>query len=299
MFSSIVSSTSYPTVSVAITRRMNQEDRIDLMRFLFTGPTRIVGDRGQQDIGVVGDWIEEDSGVSVPDLVADLEDSFLGLDIAEQGNEATAIEETTKEAQGEDRTDHEVDMGFTEEAGESEDESGEDTEGSEEGWVLPRARGAPSLSIKSLTLYRQLGAGGFGQVYGASLKGSRKVHAVKVIPRTEENGDQVLREQDILRRLIGCHFFPQLEASWQSSFNSYLVTVCVFFLRQKTHIPLISWYCLPISRYTLGTSGTKLKDSAALPSMSPTFISNRFWGPSTISTPTTSFIVTSNSRIFF
>ena len=296
MFSSIVSPTSYPTVSVAITRRMNQEDRIDLMRFLFTGPTRTVGERGQQDIGVVGDWIEEDSGVSVPELVADLDDSFLGLDIAEQGNEATAVE-TIKEAQGEDRTD--LDMGFTEEAGESEDEGGEDTGGSEEGWVLPRAQGAPSLSTKSLTLYRQLGAGGFGQVYGASLKGSQKVHAVKIIPRTEENGDRVLREQDILRRLIGCHFFPQLEASWQSSLNSYLVTVCVSSLRQKTHIPLISWYRLPISRCTLGTSGTKSKNSVVLPSMSPISTSNRFWGPSIISTPTTSFTGTSNLRIFF
>ena len=225
MFSSVVPSTSYPTVSVAVAHRMNQEDRIDLMRFLFTGPTRTVGDRGQQDIGAIDDWLEEDSAVSVPELVADFDDSFLGPDIAEQGNEATAVEE----AQGEDQADYEQDMGFTEEAGESDDEGDEDIEESEEEWVLPRAQGAPSLSLKSLTLYRQLGAGGFGQVYGASLKGSRKVHAVKIIPKTEDNRDQVLREQDLLRRLIGCPFFPQLEASWQSSFNFYLVMVCAFF----------------------------------------------------------------------
>jgi hypothetical protein len=219
---------------------MNQEDRIDLMRFLFTGPTRTVNDRSQQYIGTIDDWLEGDSEVSVPELVADLDDSFLRLDIAEQGNEATAVEEKIKEAQGEDQTDHEQDMVFSEEAGESDDEGDEDAEDSEEEWVLPQAQGAPSLSVKSLTFYRQLGAGGFGQVYGASLKGSRKVHAVKIIPKAVDNEDHVLREQDLLRRLIGCPLFPQLEASWQSSLNSYLVTVCVFSLRQKTHISLIS-----------------------------------------------------------
>ena len=185
-----------------------------------------MGDRSQQDIGAVDDWLEENSEVSVPELDADLDDGFIGLDIAEQGNEATAVEE----AQGEDQTDHEQDMEFTEEARESEDE-GEDFEDNEEEWVLPQTQGAPSLSIKSLTLYRQLGAGGFGQVYVASLKGGHKVHAVKIIPKTEDNKDQVLREQDLLRRLIGCPFFPQLEASWQSSLNSYLVTVRVPTLR--------------------------------------------------------------------
>ena len=185
-----------------------------------------MSDRSQQDIGAVDDWLEENSEVSVPELDADLDDGFIGLDIAEQGNEATAVEE----AQGEDQTDHEQDMEFTEEARESEDE-GEDFEDNEEEWVLPQTQGAPSLSIKSLTLYRQLGAGGFGQVYVASLKGGHKVHAVKIIPKTEDNKDQVLREQDLLRRLIGCPFFPQLEASWQSSLNSYLVTVRVPTLR--------------------------------------------------------------------
>ena len=103
-----------------------------------------MGDRSQQDIGAVDDWLEENSEVSVPELDADLDDGFIGLDIAEQGNEATAVEE----AQGEDQTDHEQDMEFTEEARESEDE-GEDFEDNEEEWVLPQTQGAPSLSIKS------------------------------------------------------------------------------------------------------------------------------------------------------
>lgn len=211
---------------------MNQEDRVDLMRFLFTGPTRTVSDGDQEDIGVVDDWLEGDSELSVPELVADLDDSFLGLDIAEKGKEATAVEE----ARGEDRSDQGQDMPVTEEVEGSEVESGEDTEDDEEGWALLQAQGAPSLSVKSLTLYRQLGEGGFGQVYAASLKGSDKVHAVKIIPKTEDNKDQVSREQDLLRRLIGDSFFPQLEASWESNLNYYLLTVCIFSLHHPAHI---------------------------------------------------------------
>lgn len=239
MFHPIVPSTSYPTISVMVTRRVTQEDRIDLMRFLFMGPTRTVSTGGQEDIGAIDDWVEEDSEVSVPELVADLDDSFLGLETAEQGKEATAVEETVPEAQGEDRIDQEPDMGFTEEAEEFEGEGDEDDEDNDGEWALPPARGAPSLSVKSLTLYRQLGEGGFGQVYAASLKGSDKVRAVKVIPKTEDNEDQVSREQDLLRRLTGCPFFPQLEASWQSNLNYYLVTVCFFPLHRLARVLLI------------------------------------------------------------
>ena len=220
MFHPIVSSASYSTVSVAVTHEMNQEDRIDLMRFLFMGPTRTVGVRGQEDIGVTDGWSEEDSEVSVPELVVDLDNSSLGLETAEQGKEAAAVEEMVMEAQGEDQVDQEPNMGFTDEAEESEDDEDE--------WTLLPSQGAPSLSVKSLTLYHQLGEGGFGKVYAASLKGSDKVHAVKIIPKIEGNEDQVSREQDLLRRLVGCPFFPQLEASWQSNLNYYLVTVRVF-----------------------------------------------------------------------
>jgi len=245
MFSPIVPSTSYPTVSVVVTQRMNEEDRLDLIRFLFMGPTRTVSARGQEGIGAVDDWLEGDSEVSVPELIVDLDDSCLGLETAEQGKEATAVEETVVEAQGEDRTGWESDTGFGEEAEESEgegDEDGNDDEEDEEEWVLPRTQGALPLSIKSLTLYRQLGEGGFGQVYAASLKGSSKVHAVKVIPKTEENEDQVSREQDLLRRLIGCSFFSQLEASWQSSLNYYLVTVCVSPLCHTARVLIVSGF---------------------------------------------------------
>src|ERR1700748_1281106 len=101
MFSPIVSSTSYPTVPVVVTHRMNQEDRADLIRFLFMGPTRTVGVSSQEDIGAVGDWFEGDSQVSVPELVADLDDSFLEMEIAEQGKEDAAVEETVMKARGE------------------------------------------------------------------------------------------------------------------------------------------------------------------------------------------------------
>ena len=238
MFSPIVPSTSYPTVSVVVTQRVNEEDRIDLMRFLFMGPTRTVSARGQEGIGAVDDWIEGDSEVSVPELIVDLDDSFLGLETAEQGKEATAVEETVVEAQGEDRAGRELDIGLCEEVEESGGEGDKGDDEDEEEWVLPRAQGA--LSIESLTLYRQLGEGGFGQVYAASLKGSSRVHAVKVIPKTEENEDQVSREQDLLRRLIGCSFFSQLEASWQSSLNYYLVTVCAFPLFHAARVLIIS-----------------------------------------------------------
>ena len=294
MLSPIVSSTSYPTVSVVVTHRMGQEDRIDLMRFLFTGPTKIVDDMGQEGIWAADGWVEGDSEVSVPELVADLDDSFLGPDIAEQGKEATAVEEAVLAVQREDRTHGEQEIEPTEEAGESEGEGGEDTEGNGD-----ERAGAPPLSVKSLTFYRQLGVGGFGQVYAASLKGSDKIHAVKIIPKTEENEDQVLREKDILLRLAGCHFFPQLEASWQSSLNYYLVTVCRFSLHQPIRSLIISWCCLFVSRYTLGISGMKSTDSVALPSMLRISTSNKSWGPSIISTPIISFTGTSNSRIFF
>ncbi|KAF9651342.1 kinase-like protein [Thelephora ganbajun] len=184
------------------------------------GSTRIVGDRGQEDIGAVDDWFEGDSVVSVPELVADLDDSFHELEIADQGKEATAVEE----AQGEDPIDRESHTGSNGEGGESGGEGDEGYEYNEEEWAALPARGVSPLSIKSLTLYRQLGEGGFGQVYAASLEDCDKVHAVKVIPKTEGNKDQVSREQDLLRRLIGCPFFTQLEASWQSSLNYYLVT---------------------------------------------------------------------------
>lgn len=222
MYSPIVSSISYPTVSVVVSGRMNEEDRIDLMRFLFMAPTRTVGDRGQEDVGAVDDWFEEDMEVSVPELVADLDDSFLGLDDEEQGKEALAVEEPVLEVQGEDPIDQDQEAELSEEVVESESDS------DAEEWAVLPARGAPSLSIKSLTLYRPLGEGGFGRVYTASLKRSKKVHAVKVIPKTDENEDQALREQDLLRRLIGCPFFTQLEASWQSSLNYYVVTVWIF-----------------------------------------------------------------------
>jgi hypothetical protein len=224
MLPPIVTSASYPTVSVAVAHRMSQEDRVDLIRFLFTGPTKSVGDMGQGDVGAADDWVEGDSEVSVPELVADL-DSFLGLDIAEQGKEATAVEEAVLAVQKEGRTHREQEIESTGEAGESEGGGSEDVEDSGDERGILRTRGVPSLSVKSLTFYRQLGVGGFGQVYAASLKGCHKIHAVKVIPKTEENEDQVSREKDILLRLAGCRFFPQLEASWQSSLNYYLVTV--------------------------------------------------------------------------
>lgn len=221
MYSSIVSSTSYPTVPVVIAGRMSEEDRIDLMRFLFMGPTRSVGPTEQEDEGVVEDWFEGDSEISVPELIADFDDSFLGLATEEQGKEAAAVEETIFKAPEEDPTDkvQERRVGLSEET----DGSGDGVD-VEEGVVSP-AKSTPSLSIKSLTLYRLLGEGGFGQVYATNLKGSSKVHAVKVIPKTEENEDQTFREQDLLRRLIGYPFFSQLEASWQSSLNYYIVTV--------------------------------------------------------------------------
>jgi len=274
MYSPIVSSTSYPTVSVAVTHRMNQEDRIELMRFLFMGPTRSVGVRGQEDIGAVDYWFEGDSQVSMPELVADSDDSFHWLETAEQGKEA-AVED----AQGEDDIGQASDMGFVGDV--------EDIEGDEGGWILPPTRGTLPLSAKSLTLYRQLGEGGFGQVYAASLKGSRKVHAVKVIPKTEENRDQVSREQDLLRRLIGCPFFSQLEASWHSNLNYYIVTVRV--PPSLSHSPPDHFLASFISRYTLGTSGTKSTMPVASPWMSHSSTSNRYWRPSSISTPITSF----------
>jgi len=202
---------------------MNQEDRIELMRFLFTGPTRSVGARGLEDIGVLDYSFEGDSQVSIPELVADSDDSFHWLETGEQGREEAAVEETVEDAQGDD--DKAPDMEFSE---------GVEDDGDE--WVLPPAQGAPSLSVKSLTLYRQLGEGGFGQVYAASLKGSEKLHAVKIIRKTQENRDQVAREQDLLRRLVGCPFFSQLEASWHSNLNYYLVTVRTLSLRYLTHV---------------------------------------------------------------
>lgn len=226
MYSPIVPSASYPTISVTAAGRMNEEDRIDLMRFLFMGLTRSVGDRGQGGLGDVYDWFEQDSEFSIPELVADLDDSFLGLDTEEQGKEATAVEETVVEIQGEDPIEQEQDVRLNEVNQEETEDRGE--------WGEQPARGAPPLSIKSLTLYRQLGEGGFGRVYAASLKGSTKVHAVKILPKSEENKCQALREQDLLRRLIGCPFFSQLEASWQSSINYYFVTVCSFFPSQPT-----------------------------------------------------------------
>lgn len=216
---------------------MNQEDRIELMRFLFMGPTESVGARGQEDIGAFDYRLESDFQLDIPELVADSDDSFLGSGIVEQGKEDAAVEETAIEETGEDDFDQALDMGSGGDVIESEDErEGEDDE---DGWVLPQKQGVPSLSIKSLTFYRQLGEGGFGQVYAASLRGSDKVHAVKVIPKTEENQDQVSREQDLLRRLTGCPFFPQLEASWHSSLNYYLVTVCILSFPYTTHVLII------------------------------------------------------------
>jgi hypothetical protein len=286
MYSPIVSSTSYPTVSVLVTRRMNQEDRVDLMRFLFMGLTRSVDYRGQGDIGAVDDWFEEDSEVSVPELVADLDDSFHGLEIAGKGK-ATAVEETAAEAQGEDTTDQDIGVD-----GEAEEEGDEADERGAEEWAVSPAQGAPSLTAKSLTLYRQLGEGGFGQVYAASLKGSGKVHAVKVIPKTEENEDQVSREQDLLRRLVGCPFFPQLEASWQSNLNCYLVTVCTFSLRRPIDLLLISWRYSIISRSIRVTSRMRSTNPAAFLSMSLISTSNKYWPLSIIFTPIISFIET-------
>lgn len=221
-------------VSVTVTRRMNQEDRTDLMRFLFMRPTRTVGTRGQEDIGAFDGWLEGDSEVSVPELVADLDDSFLGPETAEQGKEAITVEGTVVEAQGVDPIDQEPGMEFQEEA----EESGDESDGEE--WVLPQAQGMPSLTIRSLNIYRQLGEGGFGQVYAASLKGSGKVHAVKIIPKTGDNEDQTSREQDLLRRLIGCPFFCQLEASWQSDLNYYLVTVWTFSPHHPARILIVA-----------------------------------------------------------
>jgi len=221
MYSSIVSSTSYPTVPVVVAGRMSEGDRIDLMRFLFMSPTRSVGPREQEDEGVVEDWLEGDSQISVPELIADLDDSFLGLATEKQGKEAAAVEETIFEAPEEDPTDQAQER----HVGPSEETDGPEDEVDAEEVVTSPAQSTPSLSIKSLALYRLLGEGGFGQVYAANLKGSSKVHAVKVIPKTEENEDQTFREQDLLRRLIGCPFFSQLEASWQSSLNYYIVTV--------------------------------------------------------------------------
>jgi len=222
MYSEIIFSTSYPTVSVAVTHRMNQEDRIELMRFLFMGPTRSVG---LEDIGALDYSFEGDSQVSIPELVADSCDSFHGLETGEQGRDEAAVEETVEDAQGEDDIGQATDTGFSDEVEYDKDE-----------WVLPPSRGAPSLSVKSLTLYRQLGEGGFGRVYAASLKGSERLHAVKVIPKTEENRDQASREQDLLRRLVGCPFFSQLEASWHSNLNYYLVTVRALSLRHPTRV---------------------------------------------------------------
>jgi len=298
MFSPIVSSVSYPAVSVAVTHRMNQEDRIDLMRFLFMGPTKTVSYGDQEDIGAVDDWLEGDSELSVPELIADLlDDSFLGLDIADQGKEA--VEETVVGAQGEDRTDQGRDIPFTEEVQGPRVGGGEDAEDDEEEWALPQTQGAPSLTVKSLRLYRQLGEGGFGQVYAASLKGSDKVHAVKIIPKTEDNEDQASREQDLLRRLMECAFFPKLEASWQSNLNYYLVTVCVFSLLHPTHILLTRRPRLSLSRYILETFEMKSTNLVASPSTSLISISNRFWGPSITFNRSTSFTGTSNSKISF
>jgi len=204
---------------------MNQEDRVELMRFLFTGPTRSVGARGLEDIGVLDYSFGGDSQVSIPEVVADSDDSFHWLDTGKQGRDEAAVDGTVEDAQGEDDISQATDTGFSEDVEDDEDEL-----------VLPPSRGAPSLSIKSLTLYRQLGEGGFGRVYAASLKGSEKVHAVKVIPKTEENRDQVSREQDLLRRLVGCPFFSQLEASWHSDLNYYLVTVWALFHRHPTRV---------------------------------------------------------------
>lgn len=268
MFSPIISSTSYPTISVAVTHSMNQEDRIELMRFLFMRPTRSMGARGQEDIGAADYCFEGDSQMSIPELEADSDDSsFLGLGTAEQGKEDAAVEETVEETQGEEDIDQAQDMGFWENAEESEDEKDDEDE-----WI----QGAPSLSIKSLTLYRQLGEGGFGQVYAATLRGSDKVHAVKVIPKTEENEDQVSREQDLLRRLIGCSFFPQLEASWHSNLNYYIVTVCNFSPCHPTHVLTIPRPCSFISRYILETSGMKSTTPVVFPSTSPTSMPNRY-----------------------
>lgn len=253
MYSPIISSTSSPTVSVAVTHRLNQEDRIELMRFLFTGPTRSVGGGGQEDIGALDYDFEGDSQVSIPGLVADSEDSFCWLEDMEQGKEV-AVEETVEDAQGEDDISQAPDIGSSEDAEDDEDE-----------WIVPPVQGAPPLSVKSLTLYRQLGEGGFGRVYAASLRRSEKLHAVKIIPKTGENQDQVSREQDLLRRLLGCSFFSQLEASWESNLNYYLVTVWLLPLRHPTHVLITSRYCLFISRYTLGTSGMR----STMPMVSP------------------------------
>ena len=287
MYSPITTSTSYSTVSVVATGRMNEEDRIDLMRFLFMRPTRSVGDGGQEALGAVDDWFEEDTEVSIPELVADLDDSFLGLDTEEQGKEATAATEMVSEAQGEDPIDQEQDTRLSEEV------NPEELEGEGERAELP-AQGAPPLSIRSLTLYRQLGEGGFARVYAASLKGSSKVHAIKIIPKTEENEDQALREQDLLRRLIGCPFFSQIEASWQSSLNYYLVTVCNFPLRYSTDFLTLSWvsvlFC--ISPSTLVISGMKSRRLVASPSMLHISTSNKYSRASTTSIQITSFIGT-------
>lgn len=184
------------------------------MRFLFMRPTKSVDDRGQEGLGAFDYSFEGDSLVSIPELVSDSDDSFLGLDQTEQGKGGAAVEESVEEPQGEDEVDQAPKKGPS-----------EDEEQDEDGSALLSGPGAPSLSVKTLTLYRRLGEGGFGQVYAAGLKGSDKVHAVKIIPKTKENEDQVAREQDLLRRLVGCTFFPQLEASWQSNLNYYLVTV--------------------------------------------------------------------------
>ena len=264
MYSPVNPSPSYPTVTTSVAGRMNEEDRIDLMRFLFMGPTRSVGDRGQEDIGADDDWFEGESEVSVPELVPDIDDSFHGLVTEEQGKEAAAVEDPVQE---EDFIDQEQDAELDTESGESDQEG-------EEQWIASTAQGAPSLSIESLTLYRLLGEGGFGKVYAASLKSSKKVHAVKIIPKMKENGDQTLREQDLLRRLIGCPFFSQLEASWQSSLNYYLVSVCTF--------SLLSCYLANFLRcrsaaslFTRVISATRLTRHVALPLMLRTSTSNK------------------------
>src|SRR5579872_3026036 len=114
MYSPITSSTSYPTVPVVISGRMSEGDRVDLMRFLFMGPTRSMGDRGQEDIGAVDDWAEGHSEVSVPELVADIDDSVLGPETGEQGKEAAAVGDAVR-AQNEDSIDQEQDAEYVEE----------------------------------------------------------------------------------------------------------------------------------------------------------------------------------------
>ena len=246
-----------------------------------------MGIRGQEDIEADDYRFEGDSEMSIPELIADSDDSFLGPENGEQGKDEAAVEYAVEETQGEDGIDQASDAGSGEDVEESEGDGGDgDDEG---GWVLPSTQGAPRLSIKSLTLYRQLGEGGFGQVYAASLKGSDKVHAVKVIPKTEENQDQASREQDLLCRLIGCSFFPQLEASWHSSLNYYLVTVRVYSPPYPTQVLIVSRHCSFISRCTLETSGMRSTMPTAFRSTSPISTSNRYWGPSIISTLIISF----------